>query len=215
MTMVKQDAPVALIDLDGTVADYDGAMRREMELIRDPHHEPPYVGRNEFGEEPLWHERRRKLIQRQPGFWRNLDRLPIGFDVVEMMRKIGFTLHVLTKGPDKTPSAWSEKKEWCDANLSGVAVTVGMDKSLMYGRVLFDDWPNYFVPWLTHRPRGLVVCLAHPWNRDYGYGGAKHHPRVIRYDGVDRAPIERALRLAYDGRINANAGLGAEAGAGE
>ena len=53
------------------------------------------------------------------------------------------------------------------------------DKSFTYGRVLVDDWPDYVTSWLEHRPRGLVVMPAHPWNVDF------NHPNVIRYDGSE------------------------------
>jgi len=39
-------------------------------------------------------------------------------------------------------------------------------KSLVYGKVLVDDWPDYYLPWLGVRPRGLVTVPAHPWNAD-------------------------------------------------
>lgn len=113
--------------------------------------------------------------------------------------EIGFKPHVLTKGPTSAPSAWSEKLEWCQANLPGVDVTLAGDKSLVYGRVLFDDWPGYFEPWLAKRPRGLVVCLAQPWNADYAVGGSKQHPRIIRYEGYENyEAVYDLLRQAYD-----------------
>lgn len=202
----NMNAPVALIDLDGTVADYDGSLRTKMELIRDPEREPPYVGRAAaHEEEPAWIERRRKLIQSQPGFWRDLTPIPEGLAIVSIMREIGYNLHVLTKGPSSTNSAWTEKKDWCDKHLPDAAVTVGMDKSMMYGRVLFDDYPPYFLPWLEHRPRGVVICLAHSWNAEYARGELTHatHPRVFRYDGSNVDTIRKALQLAFDRRIDA------------
>ncbi len=63
---------IALIDLDGIVADCDGALREQQALLRSPD-EPPFQDRySGGGEEPAYIEARRKLIQRQPGFWRNL-----------------------------------------------------------------------------------------------------------------------------------------------
>lgn len=68
----------------------------------------------------------------------------------------------------------------------------------MYGRVLFDDWPSYFLKWLGKRPRGLVVCLAHPWNEEFASGGAKEHPSIFRYDGTNRAELVERLAKAYE-----------------
>ena len=67
---------------------------------------------------------------------------------------------------------------------------------MVYGRVLFDDWPPYFEKWLAVRPRGLVVCLAHPWNAAFAKGGPKEHPNVVRYDGSDVLELRYALERA-------------------
>lgn len=189
---------IGLIDLDGTAADYDTEMWRQMNLIRAPG-EPEIEQRPTFDEDvPTYFTARRKMIQRQPGFWRNLKPLPLGFEVIADMREIGFALHVLTKGPKTTPNAWSEKLEWCTEHLPDATVTISGDKSLVYGRVLFDDFPPYIEPWLARRPRGQVVCLAHPWNAEYAEGGGKQHARVFRYDGSNREGLRKVLRRAFE-----------------
>src|SRR5579872_1785446 len=89
MTPLEEDR-VALIDLDGTVADYDSALIENMRALQSPDEEP-YGARYEDGgvrTETPHVEARRKLIQRQPGFWRGLRPLPLGFEVVEKLRKL-------------------------------------------------------------------------------------------------------------------------------
>jgi 5'-nucleotidase len=186
---------IALIDLDGTVADYDTEMRAQMALLRAPG-EPEYTHRPTYDEDAPAHiTARRKAIQRQVGFWKNLKPIALGFQVVEELRRLQFGLHVLTKGPTSTPNAWSEKLEWCKEHLPDAGVTISGDKSLVYGRVLFDDFPPYFEKWLSVRPRGLVICLPHPWNEGYDKGGPKEHPNVFRYHGTPTAKTELTARL--------------------
>jgi 5'(3')-deoxyribonucleotidase len=189
---------VALIDLDGTVADCDGALQEAMKLLQAPE-EPLYQDRYSGGIEPPYIEMRRKLIQRQPGFWRNLKPIPRGFEVVHELRQAGFSLHVLTKGPQKNGAAWGEKLEWAHVHLPDAVVTVTGDKSLVYGRILFDDFPPYFTAWLKVRPRGLVICLAHPWNKDFAPGGKSAQPNILRYDGdtVHLEDLQMAIWRAY------------------
>lgn len=188
----------ALLDLDGTVADLSGGLREKMGPLAHPD-EPAYQDRyDDDGGEPPWIEARRKLVQRVPGFWRGLARIELGFDVVRVLRETGFSIHVLTKGPQSNSIAWSEKLDWVRQHLPGATVTVTGDKSIAYGRVLVDDWPEYFLPWLARRPRGLVVCVAQPWNALFAKGSQLEHPNVFRYDGRNGAELTRRIQAAHD-----------------
>lgn len=189
MTQETIEDRVALFDLDGTLADYDRAMQREMKKLLSPG-EREFV---EWDDVPEYVEQRRTLVKSQPGFWRTLPRLELGFHVLNAALKIGFETHVLTKGPRVPSAAWSEKFEWCQEHLPPeVEVTVGRKKSLVYGRVLVDDYPPYFLEWLRVRPRGLVVAVAQSWNKDVD------HPNVVRYDGTNVTQVMEALQRAYD-----------------
>lgn len=180
---------IALIDLDGTVADYDAALTSAMKSIQAPHEEP-FVSGRKYEEEHI--RNRVRLIRSRPDFWLNLPKLELGFEIVDELKWVGFNLHVLTKGPESNPRAWSEKVSWAQKHLPDAAVTISSDKSLVYGRVLVDDWPDYFLKWLTVRPRGLVVCVAHPWNEHVD------HPNVLRYDGNNRKELVQKLTAAYE-----------------
>ncbi len=184
---------VALVDLDDTLAAYSKALRSKMKALQAPG-EPEFTDRVE--PEPAYMEARRKLIQAQPGFWRDLEPIPLGFEIVEEIRAAKFELHVATKGPRRTTSAWTEKADWCLRHIPDAHPTVTSKKSLVYGRILADDWPNYFMAWLKVRPRGLVICPAQPWNADFALGGPKQHPNVLRYDGSDKLELRWAIEAA-------------------
>ena len=66
------------------------------------------------------------------------------------------------------------------------------DKGLVYGKVLFDDWPEYITSWLEYRPRGLVIMPNHPHNQGF------KHPNVIRYIGSNWEEVRTALIKVRD-----------------
>jgi hypothetical protein len=57
----------------------------------------------------------------------------------------------------------------------------------MYGKVLVDDWPDYFLPWLEVRPRGLVIAIKHPHNAHV------EHPRLVIYDGSNLDQVRERM----------------------
>lgn len=188
----KKPEPVALYDLDGTLADFDGAMRAAMESMAAPGEKAFYA---EQSDEPGHIRVRRRLVKKQPGFWAGLPKFLLGFDVLAMTQKMGFNHMILSKGPRSNETAWAEKITWCKQNLPpdlDWKVTLTEDKGLVYGKVLVDDWVDYVERWLTWRPRGLVIMPAHERNAGFS------HPSVVRYDGrnmgevIERLTIQRA-----------------------
>ena len=69
--------PIALIDLDGTLADFNGAMKSQMAELATPFELTQYP--NLENEDLPWIKARRRLIKRQPGFWEGLTPIPEGF----------------------------------------------------------------------------------------------------------------------------------------
>jgi 5'(3')-deoxyribonucleotidase len=185
--MSPQPELVANIDLDGTVANFNKALLAALNLIRNPL-EPVYTSEH-LDNPPDWLEERMGYIKRSPGFWRNLEPISLGMQVVDIIREEGYRLNVLTKGPRRSTSAWTEKVEWAKEFLPDAQVTITQDKGLVYGRVLFDDWPIYITRWLDHRPRGLVLMLDHSWNQNF------QHPNVVRIRGdADFEAVRAALK---------------------
>ena len=187
---VPEQEQIALYDMDQTLCDYTGRMEECLDSLSSPNEESYTV---DWGKDVPPHiERRMDLIKSQPGWWESLPILRLGMDIFHASKNIGFTNHILTKGPYKTDSAWSEKRRWCKAHLlAGTPLTITEDKGLMYGKVLVDDYPPYVERWLKWRSNGLVIMPAHSYNEDF------EHPNVIRYDGENRVQIVDALRAAF------------------
>lgn len=165
---------IALVDMDGTIADYDTGMRVHMEDIRSPEETGPLLYHGAKEEMPEFYRNRVKLIRNQAGWWKNLLILPDGFQIVEMLKNLGYVIHVLTKGPKSSPNAFTEKVCWCSKHMPGIPVTLTEDKGMVYGRVLVDDWPPYVESWLKSRPRGLNIMPDRPWNQGF------EHPNMVR-----------------------------------
>lgn len=183
---MEETKPIALIDMDGTLADFEQAMNTALISMRSPHEPQVLYARDD---DPPYIRTRRKYIKNLPGFWLGLPPLQQGFQIVDLLASFDFELHILTKAPSNTPAAASEKIQWCLKYIPEALITISDKKSLVYGKILVDDWPEYIDAWLKYRPRGTVIMPAHPYNEHYS------HPNVLRYDGdlVMLEQIEKAV----------------------
>lgn len=181
---------IALFDMDGSLADYEGAMFRDLEALRSPG-EPVITGENLWELEKHTHLRERMaLIKRQPEWWLNLAPIPAGMTVLRLCEQLGFEVHILTKGPKKHSNAWDEKVRWCQRYIEAdVDIHVTSDKGLVYGKLLYDDYPAYMQRWLRHRPRGLGIMPVTPHNQDFT------HPNVVKWDGTNIEEVTRAITI--------------------
>lgn len=167
--MPEEKESVALLDMDGTLADFDKAIRFDLKMV---------LGDDKVSEET--EERIKGLIKRQPGWWLKLEPIGLGFTIAEQLKQVGFKLMILTKGPNRSTNAWTEKLEWCQKHLPDADVTITHDKGLVYGKILVDDWPPYIERWLEHRPRGVVLMPAQNWNEGF------QHKQVVRVASVEQ-----------------------------
>jgi len=169
---------IALFDMDGTLCDFEGALRDHLALLNrggpvdylDP--EVP-VFTNEH-ESALAAQRR--LIMRLPGFWNSFEPIPAGLALLDAAKEMGFNCHILTKGPSYATRAWMEKIEWCQKYVPDTPVTVTQDKGIVYGRILVDDYSTYMSRWLEWRPRGLGLMADVRENHNF------EHPQVFKYN---------------------------------
>lgn len=184
----KSNEPVALIDMDSSLVDYEGRLRERLLEIMSPM-EAAWFEENEaalLNNPPGWLKARERLIKHQPGFWFDLPVIPFGIELYQLFGELGYKRVILTKGPHKNPTAWAEKTRWCEQHVPDAGITITHDKGLVYGRVLYDDWPEYILRWLEWRPRGKVLMLDAPYNRHF------QHPSVLR---CARAPMHTQKEL--------------------
>jgi hypothetical protein len=87
-----------------------------------------------------------------------------------------------------------EKVQWCEKQpeLAEADIHLTMNKGLVYGKLLFDDFPDYMTKWLRHRPRGLGIMPV------TAYNGAYSQPNVVKYDGTNVEAVVTAMQIAYD-----------------
>lgn len=182
---------IALFDLDGTLADYDGQLQKDLALLG-----PPLDPADPYAEQYM--DQRRFLIRSQRNWWTNLAPIEEGLGLFSMAVEMGFTPHVLTKGPSRTADAWGEKVLWCRKHLdplygNPVDISITTDKGLTYGTLLVDDYPDYIKRWLEWRPRGVVFMPDRDWNKEF------EHPQVMRVTNLTSYPVVQAkLREAYN-----------------
>ena len=184
--MDKKPENVALFDMDGTLCDYDNALRKSLEGVRSSYE--PEIG-DIFREEPEYIKNRINLITSSQEWWAKLPRLKLGWDVLEATKNLDYRIMILTQGPRRNPASWSGKKRWIDANLGeDTDITITRDKGLVYGRVLVDDFPEYIERWIKWRERGLVIMPANEGNKYY------KNLQVVRYDGTNLSDVVQALQ---------------------
>lgn len=188
---------IALFDMDGTLADYDGQLLKDLNKLRSPF-EPEildvHFDTNEYPNY-AWVEERRHVITNQFGWFLGLEKFSLGFHVFDICKALGYNISILTKGPRSKYAAWTEKLQWCHEHIGKDeidGVTICHDKGLVYGNVLVDDYPEYIESWLKFRKRGLVIMPAHNFNEDF------KHPNVVRYDGTNTAEVTIRLKEQFD-----------------
>jgi FMN phosphatase YigB (HAD superfamily) len=185
---MDDDDKVALVDMDGTLCDFRGALDRDLARVLN--------GRGEEVKVPACVKQEIEwLIRRTPGWYLNLKPLQLGFDILRMLQEIGFRINILTKSSFESNNAWSEKPQWIQQHLPrDIEMTVTMNKSRYYGRVLVDDYPSHFLRWMDRRPRGIVVMPVQAWNKD-----TSRRPNLYPVSsGEDLEKIRPVLEEAFE-----------------
>jgi hypothetical protein len=184
---------IGLFDLDGSLADYAGQLKKDLSNVLGS------TDLDKLNELGVWavdelepFKSLIRLIRHQPNWWKNLSLLGNGLVIFQLTEQIGFKNHILTKGPKHYPQAWKEKVEWCQ-NVFGTNIDIHItsDKGMVYGKFLYDDYPDYMLRWLSRRPRGLGIMPVNEFNKDF------IHPQVIKWDGTNYDEVKDALKLCF------------------
>lgn len=195
---MPDNSKIALFDMDGTLASYDEAMRRDLLTTLSPD-EVPHI--DEWlscpeGGIPPYIKARMGMITRRVGWWKELPPLELGFQLLEMAKDVGFQIHVLTQASLLKPDAWKEKIEWCATHLAMEPVTITRNKSLVYGRILVDDYPPYVEGWLKRRPRGLAIVPARNINKGWPSADNKD-TRIVKCDGSNMNEVRSRMADSF------------------
>lgn len=171
---MKEDL-IALVDMDGTLFDYEGSLKNELAKLRSPFEKE--IGFN-FKENPKYIQNRIDLITGYESFWADMPKFKLGWDVLEILQDLDYQIDILTQGPRRNPVAWSGKKKCIDKHFGeDFNITQTRNKGRVYGKVLVDDFPGYIENWLRWRKNGQVIMPANDFNQDF------KNSQVIRYDG--------------------------------
>jgi len=188
LTSYLNDNNIALFDMDGSLFGYDEAMLKSLSAMRAPC-EPKIPSNLHDLERAAHYHARMEAIKSVPGWWKNLEPIKNGFKIFNLAYKLGFNCQILTKGPRTKSIAWSEKLECCQEYFGeDILVHVVSDKGGFYGKVLFDDYPEYMSKWLKYRPRGLGIMPVNKNNKKF------KHPNVIMWDGTNYKQVQNALK---------------------
>ena len=98
---------IALFDLDNTLCDWDKSMERDMRRVL-PESMQDDITRwmNEDRRvRPEWVENLMSVIRTQVNWWKNLDPLYPGMQLLHSAIDMGWSVNILTKGPATKPRA--------------------------------------------------------------------------------------------------------------
>lgn len=194
----------ALFDMDGTLDDFEGQMRKDLQDISSPEETNLYLDDLHSLNLPSHIDKRIRLIKNSPNWWLNLPKFQLGFDLLEIAVELDFQIKIYSKAPRATTLAWSQKVDWINQNIPKtyicdgqekevkIDVTVTGKKGFLDGDFLVDDYIPYVEKWLEWKKDAFAIVPANPWNEGFS------HPNAIRYDGYGIGEIYKILERIKD-----------------
>jgi len=185
--MKKETQNIALFDMDGVLCDYDKALIKDYNKIKSKS-DPEF--KNYSKKIIPFIQNRKDIIRRQPGWWENLEKKRLGFEILKIAREVGLSIYILTHAQEKFPNSWAEKVRWVKKHVKNAQIIMAEEKWVVYGKVLIDDHPLNAKKWLNARRHGLVIMPIQKYNKNF------KHERCIKTNGKNLNKIRKALNLA-------------------
>lgn len=171
---VGWERPVLLVDMDGVLADFDGALWEGTKDLVEYDIESLEDQRHRFLTDHLGSQFDRRLVRgvvERPGWFRDLPVMVGALEAMEEIRETGVEIWVCTKPLEANPSCRDDKGAWLREHfpyLEGRMI-IAPDKSLVVGSVLLDDAPH---PTSIGRALWRPVLFDSVWHRhDARYAG--------------------------------------------
>jgi len=153
---------IALLDVDGVVADFTGTLLRTLGSSLTPADITEYDIFRLLGDQ----REQAYAICQDEEFWRRLDVIPGAAEGVEKLRSEGYSVYWVT-------SPWYTCKGWYLARGAWLKEHFGTpyrhmlplsEKAMVDGDVFIDDRPDMVVAWWARRGDGVSLLYDQPYN---------------------------------------------------
>jgi len=191
--VARELAPiVVLLDMDGTVVDWDSGFRKAWANRSTIDRTKSYAMEDcvpaEFKEEA-------KQVMMSPGFFRHLPAFPNAIEEVRKMENAGFQIWFCTSPLLGNATCCQEKLEWIQEHFGEEyvkRVILCQDKTTVRGDILVDDKPNIMG---LHHPTWQQCIFDAPYNQN-----RMDLPRMLQWNDWEH-PLQKVLESSGMKRI--------------
>lgn len=167
------------LDMDGVIADWDGYLDGQLDLVPELAQFPrqPHRGWNDYKTTAPEHKKLVYKILEHPEFYPNLPAMPGAVDAIKKMREDGHDIVFVSSPWVSNPMGFQAKADWLKRHVGSWArenLFLGGDKTLVRCDVLVDDKPVM---------KGRYIDTP-PWTRvffDQSYNSMLPGPRILNW----------------------------------
>jgi len=168
MMATSSPAPIALVDVDGVVADFTHAVCAGTPLRPEDVTQFDIFGLLR-GIDPKWEKAAYERLASRT-FWAGLEPIEGAAEGVHALRQRGFDVVFLTApwwscdGWEKVRRRWLS--EYMDAERNDVVICPSARKPLVAGALLVEDRKETLLAWSQRWPRAQPFLFDQPYNRE-------------------------------------------------